>query len=146
MNNKNVISKSKKVCSNLLQQNVYVRDCTLKSDLQSAGSSQSSYYTSLDEEITEDGNRFKYVDYEYPITPSYVNSFASGSDYHNDLQSALLSSPPGKNLNDVSSLQKILSMPRDEQSALYQQLKSIFSKKPVESSAFVSSSNVDKTD
>ena len=115
---------STRVQSNLLQQNCYVRDCSLKKDLQTPDSEFT--YLSIDEKPTHNGLVHEVSEYPYEITPSYVNSFADSSDYRKDPLNAIANGIQRSNLGDVSDLQKVLSMDESQQLALLSQLKAKF--------------------
>lgn len=112
-----------RVQTNLIQQNVYVRDVTRKSDLKTPVTE--SYY-SLEE--VSDGNsvREELVEHPYHITPQYVNSFVESADYRRDPASAVLNAPKRQNLGDVRDVQKLGSLDMVELSRIYAQLKSLF--------------------
>ncbi|QXN75103.1 hypothetical protein [Microvirus mar26] len=116
---------SSRVQSNLLQQNCYVRDCRMKSDLASTDSLSS--YVSLDEVTTDKGLDIVEHTYDYPITPQYVNSFVDSVDYRRDPQGAILNATPRKNLGDIRSLQDIMKMDNSSLRDLYDQLSARFS-------------------
>lgn len=121
------MSKSSRIVSNLLQQNCYVRDVTRSVDLKSPSSSDSQYL-SLDEEQTDEGFKIKKNLYPYPITPDYVASFADSSDYRRDPANSVVSGVKGKNIGDCTDFQKIMNMDSSDMYALYNQLKTKFSK------------------
>lgn len=118
------MSKSSRIQSNLLQQNCFIRDVTTKVDLQSVNSD--SVYGSLDEQTTSDGIRFKVNQYPYPITPSYVDSFVSSTDYHFDPASAVANGVKRSNLGDCTKFQDVLNMDSFEQRSLYEVLSAKF--------------------
>lgn len=118
--------RSKKVSSNLLKQNVYVRDCTpdLVSDLKS---NSPATYESLDEVLTPDGTiktEFKTMDYH--ITPDFVKSFSDSCDYRADPSGAIARSSPRTNLGDITDFQKVSSMDMTQARELYSQLSKVF--------------------
>ncbi|UPW40890.1 hypothetical protein [Sigmofec virus UA08Rod_6219] len=109
----------KRVQSNLLQQNVFLRD-VVGSDclspvlprhrvVDSAGK-----YSSLDERVVSDGIKQRIVKEDYPITPEYVQSFADGcldaiaAERRQLIQGVPLDRP--KNLGDVSAFGEFASM------------------------------------
>lgn len=117
-------SKSKRVVTNLLQQNCFVRDVREPFDIQDP--LQSSSYVSLDEKIVENGFKQEYNVYDYPITPSYVDSFVDSSDYRRDPANAIVHGHDKKNMGDVTQLQDILHMDTSSQRELYIQLQKKF--------------------
>lgn len=112
---------SSRVQSNLLQQNCYVRDCSLKSDLSTPVVNKS--YESLSTIPCEDGFREDFVTVPYEITPQYVNSFLASSDYKRDPVNSVVSSVPRVNLGDVRDIQKASSMDMSEARALFDKLR-----------------------
>lgn len=118
----------RKVYSNLLAQNVYVRDCC--PNLDSPLEIPDPTYLSLDEVVTESGVKIVEKVEEYPITPEYVDSFVDGSDYRTNLAEAAVQSAQRAssrvNLGDIRSAQDILSKNPDVVNALYTQLLSKF--------------------
>lgn len=120
------MSKSVPVKSNLLQQNCFVRDVSLKKDLHSTFSVDS--YISLDEKISDNGYVQEYNSYPYPITPQYVQSFVDSVDYRRDPANAVANGVHRVNLGDVGSIQRLYGLDSSNQRALYEQLKSKFSK------------------
>lgn len=118
------MSKTSRIQSNLLQQNCFIRDVTTKVDLQSVNSD--SVYGSLDEQTTSDGIRFKVNQYPYPITPSYVNSFVSSTDYHFDPANAIANGVKRPNLGDITKFQDVLNMDSVSQRSLFEVLSAKF--------------------
>lgn len=135
----------RKVYSNLLAQNVYVRDCcpTLDSPLERPEPT----YLSLDEVVTGSGVEIFEKIEEYPITPEYVDSFVEGSDYRTNLaESAVQSAQRASsrvNLGDIRTAQDILSKNPDVVNSLYIQLLSKF-KQDKQDSTKDSPSNANK--
>lgn len=124
----------KKVYSNLLAQNVYVRDCCL--NLDKPLDVPEPTYISLDEVITDKGVEIVEKVEEYPITPEYVDSFVAGSDYRNNLAEAVVQSAnragSQTNLGDIRSVQDVLAKNPDVVNALYSQLLAKFRQKTPE--------------
>ncbi|UPW41620.1 hypothetical protein [Peromfec virus RodF8_38] len=120
--------KSSRVQSNLIQQNCYIRDCSPAVSVQSPRSG--STFTTLDEVSDEKGIHFEESQVPYPITPQYVNSFVDSSDYRKDPAQAISNGSNRHNLGDVSAIQHIMSMSDGDVRALYEQLKTRFSKLP----------------
>lgn len=98
----------KKVKFNLIQQNIYVRE-NAEQVVEDKQDYAVDSYESLDEVVTEKGVELVRSTQEYPITPESVNSFIEASNYKNNLEQALQSSPRGQNIGDVAELQDILS-------------------------------------
>lgn len=113
-----------RIRSNLLEQNVYIRDVTTKS---SSGLVSSDTYFSLEERVVKDGIKQELVEYPYPITPASVDSYLESSDYRRDPLSALNSKPRGVNLGDIRSLQEFDSLDVASKQALFAQLREKFS-------------------
>lgn len=132
-------SVNKRIQSNLLQQNCFVRDVCVASDLQHVSSDK---FCSIDEKVDEGGVHIEKNEYPYPITPDYVNSFVESSDYRRDPFSAVLNSVKGNNLGDVRSMQDISSMDTEQARSLYKQLSERFSASSVAPAASVDVSEV----
>lgn len=115
---------SSRVQSNLLQQNCFVRDVTVKTSIDGAVSSPKTFL-SLDEETNQGGVKIVEKVNDYPITPHYVASFADSVDYRKDPFGNLQA--PRQNLGDVTAYQKVSSLDTEEAFALYNQLKERFS-------------------
>lgn len=124
--------KTKRLHSNLLQQNVYVRDCSLGSDIE--GNKSGSTFVTLNENITDKGLEQSFEEVPYPITPESVASYASSCDYKVDPVAAFNAPSRGVNLGDVSALQEVGSMDSETARALYEQLSAKFAEKSVEKS------------
>lgn len=115
---------SSRVQCNLIQQNCFVRDCSLKQDLMS---DEVPYtYSSLVEKTVDDGIKHEFEEFPYEITPQYVNSFCSSSDYRRDPFAAILNGKGGANLGDVRSLQDINEMDTSALRSLYEELSAKF--------------------
>ncbi|WGL31145.1 hypothetical protein [Dipodfec virus UOA04_Rod_751] len=101
-------SVSKKLKTNLIQQNVYVRDAGSKYDIECSNyNSGCKKYISYDEVVGDNGIEIKKTLQNDPITPEYVDSFIEGSDYRLDPQRAILNSVKGVNLGDVREVQSV---------------------------------------
>lgn len=122
---KSKISESKRIQSNLLQQNCYVRDVLSCEDLQSVSSDQ--FYESVDESTLSSGIKINHTIHTYPITVDYVNSFVESSDYRVDPLNAISNGVHKQNLGDVGLFQQVASMDMEQASALYKQLQAKFS-------------------
>lgn len=129
--------KQRRIPTNLIQQNCYLRDSRDALDLKTCSSTSS--YLSVDESVDESGLHIKFNEYDYPITPTYVNSFAEGADYRKDPGNAILNGHHSKNLGDITSIQEIMSMDSSAQSELYAQLSAKFAVSAAPSSAAPSS-------
>lgn len=117
-------NKSSRIQSNLLEQNCFVRDVTRKVDLSTK--LEGDVYVSLDEVPSSNGFNMEPHQYDYPITPDYVNSFADSVDYKNDPLNAINNGVIKQNLGDVASLQELSKLDTVQQKELYAQLKSKF--------------------
>lgn len=124
------MNKSKKVYSNILQQDCYIRDCRVAYDLASCNNPASleSKYMSVDEIVVDNGVEVKTSLHDYPITPDSVNSYLDSVDYKSDLTKSVNSPPPGVNLGDVSAIQEFNSMSDSAKFSLYKELFARFSK------------------
>ncbi|WGL31129.1 hypothetical protein [Dipodfec virus UOA04_Rod_736] len=116
-------SNIRKVFSNLLQQNCYLRDCACVRDL-STSYPDAPKYVSLDETPSPDGFKQEYVEYPYPHTPSTVDSYREGADYRLDPQSHIVLGR--QNLGDIRDQQELLNKNSADLLALYQQLQKVF--------------------
>lgn len=106
------MSQCRRVRSQLLAQDIYVRDCVpLKFD-------ENKYikdkYVEL--ERIQEGNGFKdvLVEREYPHTAESLNSYAESADYRADINAAMASSPRGVNLGDMTAGQEYLKLDSSE--------------------------------
>lgn len=115
---------SGRVRSNLLQQDCYVRDCSLAKDVDCP--LFSSEYVTLHESVTQTGLKQEFVNVPYPITPESVNSYVESCDYRRDPFGAVSSAPKRVNLGDVSQLQDVSGMDSEQARALYAQLSERF--------------------
>lgn len=113
-----------RVRSNLLQQDCYVRDCSLKSDV--IGVRSSSEYLTLNEKVTQTGLTQEVVSVPYPITPQSVNSYVESCDYRRDPLGAIMRGGSRVNLGDVTALQDVSSMDAGQARDLYVQLQARF--------------------
>lgn len=116
---------SSRVQSNLLQQNCFVRDCSLKSDLNSDSSSESSYLSFV-EKVVSNGTTLELHSFPYPITPHYVDSFVDSTDYRVDPLGSVANSVKRKNLGDIRAMQDVSKMDSDQARVLYSQLSERF--------------------
>lgn len=134
------MNNSKRIQSNLLQQNCFVRDVSLSRDLRSVTSDID--FLSQDEVTTSHGVSLVDKVKKYPITPQYVNSFVDSSDYRRDPVSAISNGVKKSNLGDLTEIQSVLSMDSAKQAELYHELSKKFVK-PVDPES-VDSRPVDK--
>lgn len=111
-----------RVKMNLIEQNVFVRVETPKLDLKDDCLIES--YVSQDEVVENNSVVVKRTVQDYPITPDSVNSYADGTNYRLDVNSAVSRSAPGKNIGDVAALQDFLSKSPEEISSIFSELKS----------------------
>lgn len=118
------MSKTKQVFSNVLKQNVYVRDCVDAFDLR-FGNPRCKYY-SLDDVVEGDGVRQVVTEQEYPVTPESVNSYRDSCDYRLDPAGAIARGEKRQNLGDVRQMQEVMSMDAEQAAAQYAALKQRF--------------------
>lgn len=102
------LGETKRIQTNLLEQNCYVRDFV--SPFDEKNDYQNKTFVSLDEKIVDDGVKEVYTQNDYPITPESVNSYSDSVDYKVDPLAAVNLPAAGKNIGDVSMYQKILEM------------------------------------
>ncbi|WGL31091.1 hypothetical protein [Dipodfec virus UOA04_Rod_715] len=99
----------KKVSSNLLKQNCYLRDVTPVVDVPSSDTDLK--YISLDVIQTENGQEIRETVNSYDITPERVLSYLDSTDYKTDPLSNLNLPARGFNLGDISAIQELLNDP-----------------------------------
>lgn len=92
------------VVSNLLQQNVYVRDVAPIFD--ERRDYRQETYPELEVVDFPNGYAERVVEKPYPHTPEQVASYADSCDYRLNLDAAL-AAPPGPNLGDVRIYQSM---------------------------------------
>lgn len=98
---------SKRVVSNLLQQDVYVRDLRCSKPL-AFHRCPSTYFAEF-VEVKDNSEVHSLKEVDYPITPEYVNSFVDSVDYRiNPLDCP--QQPRGKNLGDVTCVQELFGL------------------------------------
>ena len=114
----------REVPTNLLPVNCFLRDTVTAKDLHTEY--QQRTYMELQRKTVQNGIVEELKEVPYEITPASVKSFANSSDYHVDPAGAILRGNCGKNLGDVSVMQKVASMDGMEAAALYQELKKKF--------------------
>lgn len=114
----------KKLSSNLLKQNCYIRDCVEEKVVTTDYSDKT--YTSVDEVVTSNGVKLVENQVPYHITPQYVNSFVDSSDYRRDPVNAVINAPRRQNLGDITGIQDICGFDFVSAQKLYQALKTKF--------------------
>ncbi len=109
--------------SQLLQQNVFLRDIVPAYDLKK-GNSAKEYYDVFEEDVIDkDGfpvHREVMKKVPYPHTPESVQSFESSTDYKIDPSNARRSG--GVNLGDVSAVQSLFHSDSAAHNSEYQEL------------------------
>ena len=109
--------------SQLLQQNVFLRDTVPAYDLK-RGNEPKEYYDVFEEDVIDkDGfpvHREVMKKVPYPHTPESVQSFESSTDYRIDPSNARRSG--GVNLGDISSVQSLFHSDSAAQNPDYQEL------------------------
>lgn len=123
---KKELSKVSKVRCNLMQADVYLRNPDICGDCQSNVKNVGKKYYELITKQMPNGMVQELVEVDYPITPASVKSYAASADYRNDINSALSSTPRGKNLGDLTKVQQVLSSDMETARNLYGNLKKIF--------------------
>ena len=108
--------------SQLLHQNVFLRDTVPAYDLK-RGNGLKEYYDVFEEDVIDkDGSpvhREVMKKVPYPHTPESVQSFESSTDYKTDSSNARRSS--GVNLGDISAVQSLLRSDSAVQNPEYQE-------------------------
>lgn len=123
---------NKRVQSNLLEQNVYVRDARDFPDLRDDYLIDS--YVSLDSKVEDMGVVENFVVNPYPITPESVNSYADSADYRSDIVSAMNAPARGRNIGDVSIYQQVMEMSPSERKEFIESLQNVANSSSVASS------------
>lgn len=114
----------KKLSSNLLKQNCYIRSTV--DECENSSDYSEKTYVSIDEVVTNNGVHLVEKSVPYPITPQYVNSFVDSSDYRRDPVNAVLNAPHRQNLGDISGIQDICGFDFITAQKMYQALKAKF--------------------
>lgn len=114
----------RKIQSNVLKQNCFLRDCVEEREHLSDYSDKT--FTTIDEVVTNNGVKLVENQVPYHITPQYVNSFVDSSDYRRDPVNAVVNAPKRKNLGDISGVQTLCDIDFISAQRLYQSLKSKF--------------------
>lgn len=117
------MSNVHKIRSNILMQDVYIRENSLAACRTVDTARSPVEYDSLDRVPCEKsplGFEDKITKQSYPITPEYVASFSNSADYHSDVSAAMTASASsaGKNLGDVRAMQDVNSMDSSQLSEL----------------------------
>lgn len=128
--------------TNMLAQNVYVRDCVRAVDL---GLPPCIQYPELERKDTDFGFEERVVIRDYPITPESVSSFAETADYKNNLVEALNAPSRGKGLGDIRDIQDLQNMDSFEIQKRITELQKVLAQKPVPAPA-PASENKDEGD
>lgn len=118
---------TKRIHTNLIQQNCYVRDFVEPFDVKTEY--LDTNYISVDAVVDSSGVSLRKTINPYPITPDSVTSYADGCDYTSDLAASMNSSAPGSNLGDLTALQAFSQLSRDEQLSLISSLRDKMSEK-----------------
>lgn len=115
-------TKCRRIKSNLLMQDLYLRDIVVPKDIHTEyGAPQ---YFELQQKPLEHGIGIQetLVPVDYPISPENVKSQASGCDYKVDPNAAIARSVSRKNLGDITSMQELLQMDTADAMRLYKDL------------------------
>lgn len=97
----------KKVHSNIISQDCYIREITPKVVLKSEYKPRK--FASLVEIPDTLGIRFELKEFDYPVTPESVKSYVDCTDYKRDPAAAVGLPSRGVNLGDMTMLQRITS-------------------------------------
>lgn len=119
--------KCRKVKSNLLLQDCFLRDVRTAHDLNTDAHKKKIYHE-LQRKTVDNGVVEELVEVDYPITPESVKSYSVSCDYRNDPAGAILRGSKGKNLGDVRDTQRVLNLDSPAAQSLYQHLKEVFEK------------------
>lgn len=115
----------KKVQSNLLQQDIYIRDCLPAYD---KSCEVSKKYFELQCKTVSNGIVQELVECDYPITQESVNSYLDSSEYRNNPVQAILNGSPRQNLGDITEIQDFISNNPAEALSIYKQVSETLSK------------------
>lgn len=118
----------KKVHSNLLAQDVYVRDTVPKTFFCSHCREQEKNVPQLVEKIGDNGVTHCIEFVPYPHTPEAVKSYADSVDYRLDPLSAVNNGVQRPNLGDVTASQELSRMDSSEIIALRDRLQEAITK------------------
>lgn len=97
----------KKVHSNIIAQDCYIRDVTPKVVKRSEYASRR--FPSLVEVPDSVGVHYDLRDFDYPITPESVKSYVDSTDYKRDPAAAIAAGARGVNLGDITEAQRIVN-------------------------------------
>ena len=95
----------KKVHSNIIAQDCYIRDVTPKVVKKSEYAVR--HFASLVEVSDSVGVHYDLRDFDYPITPESVKSYVDSTDYKKDPAAAIAAGSRGVNLGDITELQRV---------------------------------------
>lgn len=95
----------KKISSKVLSQDCYIREITPKVIKKSEYKSRR--YASLVEVPDVVGVHYNLEEFDYPITPESVKSYADSTDYKRDPAAAVAAGVRGVNLGDITELQRV---------------------------------------
>ena len=95
----------KKVHSNIIAQDCYIRDITPKVVKRSEYAARR--FPSLVEVPDSIGVHYDLRDFDYPITPESVKSYVDSTDYKRDPAAAIAAGSRGVNLGDLTELQRV---------------------------------------
>lgn len=95
----------KKVHSNIIAQDCYLRDVTPKVVKKSEYAARR--FPSLVEVPDSVGVHYDLCDFDYPITPESVKSYVDSTDYKRDPAAAIAAGSRGVNLGDITDLQHV---------------------------------------
>ena len=95
----------KKVHSNIISQDCYIRDVTPKVVKKSEYAARR--FPSLVEVPDSVGVHYDLRDFDYPITPESVKSYVDSTDYKRDPAAAIAAGSRGVNLGDITELQRV---------------------------------------
>lgn len=115
----------RKVLSNLLQQDIYIRDCLPAYEKSCPVSKK---YFELQRKTVSNGIVEELVECDYPVTQESVNSYLDTSDYRNNPAQAVLNATPRKNLGDIVEVQDFIANNPAEALSIYKQVSEKLSK------------------
>lgn len=95
----------KKVHSNIISQDCYIRDVTPK--VVHKTEYKPRKFSSLVELPDTLGVRYELKEFDYPVTPESVKSYVDSTDYKRDPAAAIAAGSRGINLGDMTTLQRI---------------------------------------
>ncbi|UNI72431.1 MAG: hypothetical protein [Chaetfec virus UA24_2285] len=117
---------AKKLVTNMLVQNVYLKESVPAASVASDSSFQPEKYPELLRQDTGNGFIETVVERDYPITPESVASYAESVDYRLNMEGALAGAKSVENLGDVSALKAVLeSDPRHTRAVLQKVLSAL---------------------